>query len=184
VSHPVAPNPPEGGYPPPGQPGAAPYSPAPYGQPGPQQAQYPPQPGQYPPAPGAVNIPDFAKASKKSGAGRIFLRIGVAIVVVIVGFLVKSLFWNATDKAKDAAAGDCIASSKDVKTDKETDATAKVVDCASADAAFTVVAKIPGETDTKSKSCDKYFKEDEEFFVYSADNGATGYLLCLRPIKK
>lgn len=205
VSYPVAP-PPDGGYPPPqGQYPPAPQSPAPPGQPypppqgqyppapqspaspgqpyPPAPGQYPPPPGQYPPGPAAAGTPDLAPASRKGVAGRILLRIGLAVVVLVVGFIAKSVLWSATDKAKDAAAGDCIASNKEVKTNEETDATAKVVDCASTDAAFTVVAKIPGETDTKSKSCDKYFKENEEFFVYSADNGATGYLLCLRAIK-
>jgi hypothetical protein len=199
VSNPVAPQPaPEGSYPPPANQGfgAAPTPGAPQGQPGyPQQGQpgYPqgqpgyPQPGQpgnpppgYPQQ-GFGDAPTAPPAKKKSGVGAIFLRIGAAVLVAIAIFGVKSLFFSATDKAKDAAVGDCIASSKEVTGDKATDASAKVVDCASADAAFTVVGRVNGETDVKSKSCDKFFKEDEQFFVYAADNGATGYLLCLRP---
>jgi hypothetical protein len=116
-----------------------------------------------------------------SGVARVFLRIGAAVLVAVAIFGVKSLFFSATDKAKDAAIGDCIASSKEVKGQEETEASAKVVDCASADAAYTVVGRVNGETDVKSKSCDKFFKANDEFFVYAADNGATGYLLCLRP---
>jgi hypothetical protein len=199
VSNPVAPPPPPGGaYPPPANQGfgAAPtpgYPQPGYPQPGyPQQGQagYPqgqagfPQ-GQPPPGypqQGFGDAPGAPPAKKKSAAGKLLLRIGGAVLVAIVIFGLKSFFFSATDKAKDAAVGDCIASSKQVATDKdETDASAKVVDCGSADAAFTVVGRVNGETDIKSKSCDHFFKENEQFFVYAADNGASGYLLCLRP---
>jgi hypothetical protein len=39
---------------------------------------------------------------------------------------------------------------------------------------------VDGEKDVKSKSCDKFFKENEQFFVYASD-AKGGYLLCLRP---
>jgi hypothetical protein len=102
----------------------------------------------------------------------------LVVVVGIIGIVVKEAFFG--DKAKDAAVGDCIAASKDVKANEETDAAAKVVDCGSSEAAFSVVGRINGETDTNSKSCDKYFKEGEQFFVYSSTSGS-GYLLCLKP---
>jgi len=186
VSNPVAPPPPpEGMYPPPPNQGFG-SAPAP-GQPGypaPGQPGYPPpgQPG-YPapgqPQQGFGDAPPAAP-SKKSGFRRILLRIGAAVLIGIVVFVAKGFFFNATDKAKDAVVGDCIKSSKKVTGTGETDASAEVVDCASADAAFTVIGRVNGETDTKSKSCDKFFKEDEEFFVYAADNGTSGYLLCLK----
>ena len=115
---------------------------------------------------------------KKSVVGRTLLRIGLSIAVLIVGLVVKDAFFG--DKAKDAAAGDCVASSKKVTGTDATEAEAKVVDCGSADAAFTVVGRVDGQTDTNSKACDKYFKENEEFYVYSS-TASGGYLLCLRP---
>jgi hypothetical protein len=168
VSNPVAPPPaPEGAYPPPANQGfgAAPT-------PGDSQPGYPQQ--------GFGDAP-AAETKKKSAVGKIVLRIGLAIVIAIAVFFGKSLFFSATDKAKDANVGDCVASSKKVTGNETTKAEAKVVDCSSADAAFTVVGRVNGETDVKSKSCDKFFKENDQFFVYAADNGATGYLLCLKP---
>jgi hypothetical protein len=174
VSNPVAPPPPpanEGGFPPPANQG---FGAAPAGQPG---QPYPGQPQQgFGDAPAA--FPPPAPVKKKSAVGRLLLRVGLAIVVIVIGIVVKDAFFG--DKAKDAAVGDCIAASKDVKANEETNAEAKVVDCTASDAAFSVVGRVNGETDTKSKSCDKFFKEGEEFYVYSSD-AKGGYLLCLKP---
>ena len=176
MSNPVAPPPPanEGGYPPPADQG---FGSVPAGQPGYGQ---PGQPGPGQPQQGFGDAPAAfpAEPKKKSAVGRVLLRIGLAVVVLIIGFVVKEAFFG--DKAKDAAVGDCIASSKQVKTNEETDAAAKVVDCGSSDAAFTVVGRVNGETSTSSKSCDKFFKENEEFAIYASDAGG-GYLLCLKP---
>jgi hypothetical protein len=192
VSNPVPPPPPSAGdgFPPPanqgfgsapapGQPyGAPPAGGQPYGAP-PADGQHPGQPGGDPAQQGFGGPAAFPpEPKKKSAVGRVILRIVGAIVVFVIVLVVKDQFLG--DKAKDAAVGDCVASSKDVKVDEETDANAKVVDCASADAAFTVVGRVEGETDTKSKSCEKFFKENEEYYVYGSDAGG-GYLLCLRP---
>jgi hypothetical protein len=163
VSNPVAPSPaPEGSYPPPANQG---FGAA-------------PTPGD--PQQGFGDAPAQPEPKKKSRVGKVLLRIGLALIVGIAIFFGKSLFFSATDKAKDANVGDCIAASKKVSGTETTNASAKVVDCSSADAAYVVAGKVPGETDVKSKSCDKFFKEGDQFFVYAADNGATGYLLCLR----
>jgi len=164
VSNPVAPPPPanEGAFPPPANQG---FGEAPTGQP---QQGFGDAPAAFP-----------AEPKKKSAVGRIVLRIVLALVVGIIGVVVKQAFFG--DKAKDAAVGDCIKSSKEVKTDEETDANAEVVDCSSADAAFTVLGRVNGETSTKSSSCDKYFtKEDVEYAIYSSP-ASGGYLLCLEP---
>jgi hypothetical protein len=185
VSNPVAPPPPpnQGGFPPPPNQG---FGDAPAGQPGqPFPGQQPTQPGQ--PFPGQPQQgfgdapPPYTPVpeKKKSKVGSILLRIGAAIVAIIVVFVIKDVFFG--DKAKDAAVGDCVAASKQVKADKETDAQAKVVDCTSKDAAYTVVGRVNGESDVNSKSCDQYFtKEGSQYFVYasSSDNGGD-YLLCL-----
>jgi hypothetical protein len=200
VSNPVTPPPSAGdGFPPPANQGfgSAPAQGQPYGVPPAQGQPYgaPPagQPGQpYPGQPGQPGQPygDPAQQGfggpaafppepkKKSAVGRILLRVLGAVVVFVIIFVVRDAFFG--DKAKDAAVGDCVASSEDVKVDEETEADAKVVDCGSADAAFTVVGRVDGESNTSSKSCEKFFKENEEYFVYGSTAGK-GYLLCLRP---
>jgi hypothetical protein len=182
----------QGGYPPAGQPGYAPggqggYQPGqvpggqggyppPLGQPG--QPGFPPPGGEAPPAFGG-----FPEEKKKGGAGKVVLRIGAAIVVALViaglKFGIASAIFGGDD-AKDAKAGDCIASGKQVKDEGTTKTDADVVDCTSSDAKFTVVARVDGESSPDSKSCDKFFKEGEEFYVFGSTSG-DGYLLCLRP---
>jgi hypothetical protein len=204
VSNPVAPPPPnQGGFPPPANQGfgAAPTAPGqPYpGQPYPgQEATQSGQPysgqpfsGQQPTAPGQPFQPQqgfgdapapFAPTAvaKKRGAGTVFLRIGAVVLAAIVIFVVKDYFFG--DKAKDAAVGDCVAASKQVQGTSETDAKAKVVDCSSADAAYTVVGRVDGESDVNSKSCETYFvKEDVKYYVYASSTDTGGdYLLCLQ----
>jgi hypothetical protein len=180
VSNPVAPPPPasEDGLPPPAAPPGTGDAPAQPGFPPPSAAE---QGFGAAPAPGQQGIGDAPAAppvKKKSAVGRIVLRVGATLVALVIVLVVKDVFFG--DKAKDAAIGDCIASSKKVTGTASTEAEAKVVDCGSGDAAFTVVGRIDGETDTNSKSCDKYFKENEEFFVYSS-TASGGYLLCLKP---
>jgi hypothetical protein len=66
---------------------------------------------------------------------------------------------------------------------KTSEADAKVVDCTSKDAAYTVVGRVNGETNTNSKSCDQYFTDEKaDYFVYSSTTG-DGYLLCLQAKK-
>jgi hypothetical protein len=193
VSNPVAPPPPDqGGFPPPANQGfgAAPTGQQP-GQPFPGQQTTQPFPGQQGTQPGQpfpgqpqqgfgdAPPPYTPVPQKKRGVGSILLRIGAAIVAIIVVFVIKDVFFG--DKAKDAAVGDCVAASKQVKADKETDAQAKVVDCTSKDAAYTVVGRVDGESDVNSKSCDQYFtKEGSQYFVYASSSDSGGdYLLCL-----
>ena len=197
MSNPVAPPPSAGdGFPPPanqgfgsapapGQPYGAPPAPGqPYGAPpaGGQPVPGQPAPGQPYGDPAQQGFGDPAafppEPKKKSAVGRVLLRIAGAVVVFVIILVARDAFFG--DKAKDAVVGDCVASSEDVKVDEETEANAKVVDCGSADAAFTVVGRVDGESNTSSKSCEKFFKENEEYFVYGSTAGK-GYLLCLRP---
>jgi hypothetical protein len=190
VSNPVASPPPAGdGFPPPvnqgagapapSQPfGAPPAEGQPYGDPAQQGFGSAPQQGFGTPAGGFPPAGFPAEPAKKSGFGKLALRIVGGIVVAVIILVGKDFLFG--DKAKDAVVGDCVAAMDNVKVDKETEARAKVVDCTAKDAAFTVVGRVEGETDTKSKSCEKYFKENEEYYVYSS-TAAGGYLLCLRP---
>jgi hypothetical protein len=174
VSNPVPP--PGGAYPPPpaqGQPG---FPPAPEGQ------AYP----AYPAAPGAepAQFGQFPNEKpKKSAKARVLSILGV-IVVVIIGAAIKFGIGSALnkDEAKEAKVGDCVAAQGKVPTQegKTSEAEAKVVDCTSTDAAYTVVGRVNGETDTNSKSCDQYFTDEKaDYFVYSSSAGK-GYLLCLK----
>jgi hypothetical protein len=192
VSNPVAPPPSAGdGFPPPANQGfgSAPAPGQPYGAPPAEGQPYGALPADGQPVPGQpygdqaqqgfggpAAFP--AEPKKKSAVGRILLRILGAVVAFVIVLVVKDAFFG--DKAKDAAVGDCVASSEDVKANEETEANAKVVKCDSADAAFTVVGRVEGESNTQSKSCEKFFKENEEYYVYGSTAGK-GYLLCLRP---
>lgn len=162
MSNPVPSPPPasEGGYPPPAEQGFA---------------VAPDRPQVGPPPQDRVDAP---VSRRRRAAGKIVLRIGLSLVALVVALVVKDTLFG--DKARDAAAGDCIASSKEFSGTQATDAEATVVDCGSGDAACTVVGRVDGETDTDSTSCDTFFQKDEEFYVYSSTAGR-GYLLCLRP---
>jgi hypothetical protein len=207
VSNPVPP--PGGAFPPPpaqGQPGPFPAaSPAEPGvssaEPGASSAE----PGAFPAAPGASSaapgafpaapgqpVPGAEPAQfspfptdppKKSAKARVLSVLGIIVVVIIVGALklgIGGLFNK--DEAKEAKVGDCVAAQGKVPTEegKSSEAEAKVVDCTSTDAAYTVVGRVNGETDTQSKSCDQYFTDEKaDYFVYSSTSG-DGYLLCLQ----
>jgi hypothetical protein len=169
-----------------GQPG--PGQPA-YGQPGPGQPAYDGQsaPG-FPPPPGQPGGEQFGQfptdKPKKSGKSRVLSILGVILAIVVVS-AIKFGFSSSQDKAKEAKVGDCVAAQGKVPTQegKTTKADAKVVDCTSTDAAYSVIGRIDGETDTNSKSCDKYFTDEKaDYFVYSSDSGK-GYLLCLQAKK-
>jgi hypothetical protein len=194
VSNPVPP--PGGAYPPPpaqGQPGFPPapgqFPPAP-GQPGPEGQAYPPAPGQPVPGQPGGEPGQFAQfpneKPKKSAKARVLSILGVIVVVIIVA-AIKFGIGSALnkDEAKQAKVGDCVAAQGKVPTEegKTSEAEAKVVDCTSNDAAYSVVGRVNGETDTNSKSCDQYFTDEKaDYFVYSSTSG-DGYLLCLQSKK-
>jgi len=134
-----------------------------------------------PPAPGQEG---FGQApAKKSGRGRLIGIVGaVVVVLVVLGLRFGLSSALSKDKAQEAKVGDCVAAQGDVPSQdgKSTSAGAEVVDCASTKAKFTVVGRVEGETDTNSKSCDKYFTDAKaDYFVYSSSSGG-GFLLCLQ----
>ncbi len=171
------------GYPqfaqPQGQPGYQPQGPP--GFPSPGQSGYPPvgYPGFSPP-PGFGPPPAPAK---KRGTLKIVLFVVGIVVILLVGlgiFGVNLVLSATADPARQAEVGDCLSATGTVADVGTTETSADVVACTSAEAEFTVVARIEGESSPDSKSCDKFFAEDEEFYVYgSTANG--GYVLCLRP---
>ncbi|MBM2623495.1 porin [Actinoplanes sp. LDG1-06] len=119
------------------------------------------------------------EAPGRQKRGRLVAAVVIAVVVAAAVYAISGLFLGG-DGAKDAKAGDCIASDKDVRDEGTTETGANVVDCLSSDARFTVVARVDGENSTQSDSCNKFFQEKEEFYVY-AKSDDEGYLLCLKP---
>lgn len=104
----------------------------------------------------------------------------LAAAVVALAVVVTAVVLSAgEDEAKDAAVGDCLATSTDVRQGEDAEADATVVGCAQAAAAYTVVGRIDGQSDSRSRACESFFAADEEYFVYSSSAG-DGYLLCLR----
>ena len=144
----------------------------------------PPPGGAYPPPgqeqPGDLPAAAVRPADEKRGISRLLLGIGAAVLVAIVVIVLRSTLFGASDEAQDAKAGDCIASDEQVKSEGTTQTGADIVDCGSPEARFTVVARVDGESSPQSKSCDKFFKEKEVFFIYGSATD-DGYLLCLRP---
>ena len=163
-------------YPAPGQ--AHPPYPAPgQGQP-PYPAPADGQPG-FPP-PGQQTFGAFPTEEKKGGGRRIIGRIGLAVLALIVVGGIRYALAGDGDEATEAKKGDCIAADKEITEGESAETSAKVVDCGSSDAKYTVVARVDGENDVESEACNKFFKQNEHFYVYASDAGG-GYLLCLRP---
>ncbi|GGQ65587.1 LppU/SCO3897 family protein [Couchioplanes azureus] len=98
-------------------------------------------------------------------------RVAAVVVALATLGIVVSLLTTG-DAAEDAAVGDCLAASVARPG-------ARVVRCAEATAAFTVVGRVDGESDSASRSCERFFEADEEYFLYTSTAGG-GYLLCLR----
>ena len=118
----------------------------------------------------------------RSGRSRLLAILGAVVVALAVIGLKFGLGVLAEDKAEAAKAGDCVAvdGKAPTKDGETTNPDAELVDCASAAAKYTVVGRVEGESDTESKSCDRYFTEEKaEYFVYASKSGS-GYLLCLQ----
>ena len=126
-----------------------------------------------PASPGESDAP-----AKSSPVGKIILAVVVALAAILAVILAATGAFGG-DKTKDAAIGDCLASSTEVAVDQQKDAQAEIVDCGASEAAYTVVGRIEGGTAANNAQCQKYFKEGERYFAYSS-TGGDGYLLCLR----
>ncbi|MEV6598057.1 hypothetical protein AB0M36_14420 [Actinoplanes sp. NPDC051346] len=105
-------------------------------------------------------------------------RAAAAVVALATSVIVVSLLATGDD-AQDAAVGDCLATSTQVSSGEDERPDATVVGCGEAAAGFTVVGRVDGESDSKSRSCERFFEADEEYFLYASTAG-DGYLLCLR----
>ncbi|MFG3553130.1 hypothetical protein ACGGAQ_01955 [Micromonospora sp. NPDC047557] len=150
----------------------------------------PQQPAVETPAqPGVETPPPAEPEAKKSGGKKALGIIGAIVVFLVIAGLKFGLgaaigsFMNK-DETADAKAGDCIAELPEIKGDKEEEVDgAKVVECTSTDAAYSVVGRIDGQTEAQAKAettCNEFFKEDQEGYVfYSIESGKKGYVLCL-----
>ncbi|MFY1619384.1 LppU/SCO3897 family protein [Micromonospora sp. WMMD736] len=149
----------------------------------------PAQPAAETPAQPAAETPPPAEPEGKSGAKKALGIIGAIVIFLVIAGLKFGLgtaignFVNK-DETADAKAGDCIAELPEIKGDKEEKVDgAKVVECTSTDAAYNVVGRIDGQTETQAKSettCNEFFKEGQEGYVfYSIESGKKGYVLCL-----
>jgi hypothetical protein len=119
---------------------------------------------------------EAAPARRRTSAGRLVLHIGLAVVVGLGVFALKSVVFG--DRTRHAAIGDCVATGEAEPTRQRTDA--KVVPCDAPDARFTVAGRVDGTTGTDGPVCDRFFQPEEQFWVYSSE-ASGGYVLCLRP---
>ncbi|MFU8874957.1 hypothetical protein [Micromonospora sp. SL4-19] len=143
---------------------------------------FPQQPGQPEPA-----YPAQPPAEAKKSRGRKILSIiGLLLAVVAVGLAKGGLrLWEQRNDTVQAKAGDCIGKLPEVVEGKDTKANgAKVVECTSTEAAYTVVGRVDGLTEAQAQAgeaCDEYIKEGEDGYVFWGNerSGNKYYLLCL-----
>ncbi|WP_127499648.1 LppU/SCO3897 family protein [Actinoplanes solisilvae] len=124
------------------------------------------------------SAPPAPEQPRKRGAGKMIGGVLLVIVMAVAGVALSRVIFN--DNAGDAKAGDCISAKSKVKDEGTTKTGARVVDCGSGDAQFTVVARVDGETSLQSPACEKFFQPEEKFYVMASQDGQ-GYLLCMRP---
>ncbi|MEU1400310.1 hypothetical protein ABZ403_30145 [Micromonospora zamorensis] len=127
--------------------------------------------------------------AKKSGGMKVLGIVGAILAIVVVAGLKFGLasaiggYFNK-DETADAKAGDCIADLPEVTGTKQEKADgAKVVECTSTDAAYTVVGRVNDQSEAQAKAgtaCDQFFQNDEEGYIFSGiEPGKSGYVLCL-----
>lgn len=139
-----------------------------------------------PPAPTTATAEPEAK---KSGTKKVLGIVGAILAIVVIAGLKFGLastiggYFNK-DETADAKAGDCIADLPEVTGTKQEKADgAKVVECTSTDAAYTVVGRVNDQSEAQAKAgtaCDQFFQNDEEGYIFSGiERGKSGYVLCL-----
>ncbi|WP_422734313.1 LppU/SCO3897 family protein [Micromonospora sp. WMMD558] len=154
-----------------------------------EQVAPPPAPDAAQPQPGVQAPPPVEEPAKKSGGKKVLGIVGAIVVALVIAGLKFGVgsaiggFFNK-DETADAKAGDCIAELPEVTGSEQEEVDgAKVVECTSTDAAYTVVGRVDGQTEAQARTgaaCDQFFKEGQEGYVFSAiEPGKTGYLLCL-----
>ncbi|RZU73317.1 hypothetical protein EV384_1719 [Micromonospora kangleipakensis] len=149
-----------------------------------EQVAPPPAPynGQPEPAVQASPPAETGKSRRRKVLG----ILGLILAVLVVGGLKGAWkVYQNRDETAQAKVGDCIAQLPEIKGDGQEHADdAKVVECTSTDAAFTVVGRVDDQNEEQAKSgdaCGQYFKEGEDGYVFSGAqrSGEKYYLLCL-----
>jgi hypothetical protein len=164
------------GFPPPnaGAPGFPPPNPGAPGFPPPNAGA----PGFPPPAP----FPG-SEGKQKGKTGKVLGILGTIVIIIIIAAIKFGIGTVLSeDPTKDAKAGDCLGVSQEVK-ETTTEVEAKVVECSSSDAKYTVLGRVEGIKDENSPACDEIInnglKEGEEGAVIASQEDK-GYLLCLK----
>jgi hypothetical protein len=143
------------------------------------------QPATAPP-PADVPVPP----QQKGGAGKKIAGIGGGIVVAVIAAIVLAVLrgvLGGDDETAEAKQGDCIADLPQVREGQEVEANdAKVVECASADAKYSVVGRVDGVTAEQASGenstvCNPYIDAGAETIYYAIPAGGKGYVLCLKP---
>ncbi|MCW3838723.1 hypothetical protein ONA70_01245 [Micromonospora yasonensis] len=145
----------------------------------------PPNAGQPGPAEPALPAQPSAPAGKSKGR-KVLGAVGLLVAVIAVGAAKGALhLWEQRDDAVQAKVGECIAKLPEVAEGQEKDVDeAKVVECTSTEAAYSVVGRVDHQTEAQARSgeaCDQYFKEGDDGYVFSGGERSGGkfYLLCL-----
>ncbi|MFK3981080.1 hypothetical protein ACI2K4_11965 [Micromonospora sp. NPDC050397] len=142
------------------------------------------------PAPAAAPVP-VSPPAKKSPVKKIVGVLAVIVVAVVVKVAVGTVLggvFGGEDKTAEAKVGDCLAALPEVAEGEEKEApNAKVVECTSTEAAYSVVGRIDDQTEAQaaaSTECAQYAAEGEEYATfYTIPPGGSGYVLCLKPTK-
>lgn len=116
---------------------------------------------------------------KTVGALSVIGIVLVAGAVVISKFGLSNLLGDATAEAR---VGDCLGT----LPVEDTGTSAELVGCDSADARYVVVGRVDDRTEREVRS-DRVcaaFAETEALYYMLPDGGGTGYVLCLKPVKK
>ncbi|MGN9808014.1 LppU/SCO3897 family protein [Micromonospora sp. BQ11] len=140
--------------------------------------------------PAGVQAPPPAEPpAKKSGRRKALGIVGAIVAFLVIAglkFGLGTAIGNVLnkDETAEAKAGDCIAELPEVTGPEQEEVDgAKVVDCTSTDAAFTVVGRADGQTAAQAgtgEACERYFTEGQDGYVFSSvEPGKTGYVLCL-----
>ncbi|MEV1145008.1 hypothetical protein [Micromonospora sp. NPDC049799] len=154
-----------------------------------EQVAPPPAADAAQPQPGVQAPPPVEPPAKKSGRGKALGIIGAIVAFLVIAglkFGLGTAIGNVLnkDETAEAKAGDCIAELPEVTgTEEEKVDGAKVVECTSTDAAYTVVGRADGQTAAQARTgeaCEQYFTEGQDGYVFSSvEPGKTGYVLCL-----
>ena len=167
-------------------PGQGQFGPAPTGE-----GQFGPAPsgqGQFGPAgqppPGTPGTPPAKKGGRKKVVFTVLgVLVALAVALGVWAGVSGGLDALGGDRTAEAKQGDCLGDLNAPAEGQTTEANnAKVVDCASTDAKFTVVGRIDDKTEAEATAAACTAYPDASLVYFARKGGATnGYILCLAP---